>query len=245
VKRSELQVGMEYAIGARSSFSTAKRATLIGFEEPIVVPDGWQGHDEREARGTVFELHESETPWGHAPSPMKSGKRDSRRVLVPHGGNILRTWPQEEERRRAEEQRTAAYRAEQETVRELTRANLKALRERFGFDVAARDQTGDGDVQIGYGRGEVVLSARGLAELIELISGPVLAPGAVPLALPGPASRSLAFVEQAAKVDLGGFEEHELERLKAIAGEAANRAADWRAVFERALWAKQHPGEAF
>lgn len=74
---------------------------------------------------------------------------------------------------------------------------------------------------------------------------PALTPGAVPMSVAGPASRSLAFVEQVDSVDLDGFEEHELERLLTVVGDARQRAEDVRRKVEAAKWAKAHPGEAF
>lgn len=230
MKKSDLKPGEEYALGGLSQYDPKKRATFVGFEEPIRVPAGWQGKEEAEVRGMVFELHADERPWSFAPGQMKNGNPDGRRVLTPTAKHAIMPWPEWAAKLARDEA------AKEDALAERARRNgvlvegVNALRDLFGFDVRVLDKDYGSGVE--FSSAGVTLDPDALAALLDRIGGPRPEAGSIPLALTGSASRSLVFAERAAKqLDLDELPEHELHRLASIAGEAKRRAEELRVRF--------------
>lgn len=237
MRKSELKVGEEYAIGSSSRYERYR-----GVKATVVEVAG----ERRRENGTTMsgivceadymDLRNRYLHRGVEQVPGEPGM-----VVVDSARSFVLPWSEFEERREAHE---AAQRATAEDRERRKRVLVDAtvrLREAFGVDLEDR---GAG-VRVDHSRVTVELHADTLGRLVEAVAGPALAPGAVPVALAGPASRSLAFVEQVKGADLSGFEAHELERVKSIALDAELRARWAVEQMDRALWERAHPEEAF
>lgn len=142
MKKSELKVGEEYAVGGTSSYDTKYRVSLVGVDVELAVKaHSFDGSRTVRRRGIVVELH----PELESPRHMRGavcGVEFDRRFLLASARYVHATWAAfvDQQERAAVARQT---RDEEEARRRKQLADVLALlRDRYGVRIERDDDRG-------------------------------------------------------------------------------------------------------